>query len=506
MRRALVASIAALVGVATACTGDANTRADNEPSIRTTDCPNEIAAVVLTELECGYLTVPEDRSDPGSRSIDVFYMRVQPAGRVVGEPYFSFGYEMAQVPSYASISPPGSSAQGNGPELILMDQRGVGHSAPSLACPEVEAVAPELVATSSDDREPFLDAVTECHRRLAGSGIDLSAYTTQAAADDADDLRRLLESSWNLISFGTSSRLLLETVRRHPDGIRALVMDSPQFPQVDDATSAADAIRSSLSNLERTCRQDKACDRAYPDLVSTFDEALARLDDSPETVSVELGGERRSVVVDGGALVRVIRHLLSFNDAGAHGAIPSIVYAARDGHVDAIAGVLARDPGMCVGYLPRCIFPTSLGAYLSFTCSGRCRSSMPRCSSGRRRNRGSPRRTGRTRTLRHVRSGTSSPSLRGPRAGQLRCPSAGHVGRIRRVRTLRPDRACARDAHERQRPRCAIPRPGCVRYVRLHARDQERVAADARPITEHGVPVVDPGARLRDRELAPLSR
>jgi pimeloyl-ACP methyl ester carboxylesterase len=371
MRRALVALIAALVGVATACTGDASTRTDFEPSIRTINCPNEIAAVVLTELECGYLTVPEDRSDPGSRSIDVFYMRVEPAGRVVGEPYFSFGYEMAQVPSYASISPPGSSAQGNGPELILMDQRGVGHSAPSLACPEVEAVAPELVASSSDDREPFLDAVAECHRRLAGSGIDLSAYTTQEAADDADDLRRLLQiPSWNLISFGTSSRLLLETVRRHPDGIRALVMDSPQFPQVDDATSAADAIRSSLSNLERTCRQDKACDRAYPDLVSTFDEALARLDDSPETVSVELGGERRLVVVDGGALVRVIRHLLSFNDAGAHGAIPSIVYAARDGHVDAVAGVLARDPGMCVGYLPRCIFATSLGAYLSFTCSG----------------------------------------------------------------------------------------------------------------------------------------
>ena len=164
MRRALVALIAALVGVATACTGDANTRADTERSIRTTDCPNEIAAVVLTELECGYLTVPEDRSDPGSRSIDVFYMRVQPAGRAVGEPYFSFGYEMAQVPSYASISPPGSSAQGKGPELILMDQRGVGHSAPSLACPEVEAVAPELVASSSDDRKPFLDAVTECHR------------------------------------------------------------------------------------------------------------------------------------------------------------------------------------------------------------------------------------------------------------------------------------------------------------------------------------------------------
>lgn len=371
MQRSLLAMIAVLACLAGACTGGEQRSSSAQPTIRSINCPNEIAAVVLTEIECGYLTVPEDRSDPGSRAIDVFYLRVQPAGRAVGEPYFSFGYEIAQVPSYASISPPGSDAEGNGPELVLMDQRGVGHSTPSLACPEVESIAPQLVATSSDIQDPFLSAVGECHARLTGSGIDLSAYTTEAAADDAEDLRRLLGiSSWNLISFGTSSRLLLEMVRRHPDAIRALVMDSPQFPQVDDATSAAEAIRTSLANLAGTCRRDRACDRAYPDVVGRFDEALARLNESPETVRVDVGGERRTVVVDAGALVRVTRHLLSFNDAGAWGAIPSIVYEARDGNVDAVAEVLARDPGLCLGYLPRCIFPTSLGAFLSFTCTG----------------------------------------------------------------------------------------------------------------------------------------
>ena len=38
--------------------------------------------------------------------------------------------------------------------------------------------------------------------------------------------------------------------------------------------------------------------------------------------------------------------------------------------MDTIAGVLARDPGMCLGYMPRCIFPTSVGTFLSFTCTG----------------------------------------------------------------------------------------------------------------------------------------
>jgi pimeloyl-ACP methyl ester carboxylesterase len=370
MRRPMVAVAFGLAILAQGCTGGGEDPKGTGPAIRGVDCPADIAKVVLTEVECGFLTVQEDRSEPDSRTIDIFYMRVQPAGRAVGEPYFSFGYEMAQVPSYASLSTPGSDAQGNGPELVLMDQRGVGHSTPSLACPEVDAIQPALLAVTSDGQRAFLDAVTECRGRLA-STVDLSAYTTQAAADDAEDLRRLLEiPSWNLISFGTSSRLLLELVRRHPDPVRALVMDSPQFPQTDDASTAADAIRASLANLERTCRKDGACRRAYPNLAETFADALARLRSSPEAVDVTVGVEERRVIVDAGALVRVIRHLLSFNDAGAHGAIPSLVYAAAEGDVDAPAAILARDPGMCIGYLPRCIFETSLGAFLSFTCTG----------------------------------------------------------------------------------------------------------------------------------------
>jgi pimeloyl-ACP methyl ester carboxylesterase len=322
-------------------------------------------------MECGFLTVPEDRSDPQSRAIDVFYLRAQPAGRVEGPPYFSFGYELAQVPSYASVVTPGVDADGNGPELVLMDQRGVGHSMPSLSCPEVEAIAPALLSSPSSDHELFLDAVGACHERLTSEGIDLSAYTTQTAADDAEDLRRLLGiPSWNAISWGTSSRLLLELVRRHPDGVRALVMDSPQFPQADDATTAADAIRTSLANLVRSCDQNRRCAEAYPDVIGAFEEAVERLDASPRRVEDEVGVDRRSVVVHGGAFVRTIRHLLSFNDARSHGSIPRLVYDALDGDVEAVASLLARDAGMCIGYLPRCAFPTSLGTYLSLTCTG----------------------------------------------------------------------------------------------------------------------------------------
>ena len=370
--RRIAVAFSTLAIVASGCTGDAASPAlSAQPAVRTVACPAEIAAVVLTEMTCGYLTVPEDRSDTNSATVDVFFLRVKPAGEIEGLPYFSYGYELAQIPSYASVSPPSGDPSGNGPELVLMDQRGAGHSTPSLACPEVDAASPDLLAGASASRAAFLDAIGSCHDRLTAGGVDLSAYTIAAAADDAEDLRQLFGiRSWNLISWGTTSRLLLEMERRHPEGIHALVMDSPQFPQVDDSSTASSSIRASLANLARACREDRACDRAYPDVVGTFDQVLARLDASPETATVTVGTEELTVVVDAAAMVRAMRHLLSFTDAGALPIIPALVYAARRGDVDAVADTLARDPGMCVGYLPRCIYDTSLGTFLSFTCTG----------------------------------------------------------------------------------------------------------------------------------------
>src|SRR5512134_3811349 len=128
VRRAV--AVAAFVVALGAAACDVGGEGQPEPSLRWVDCPADIASVVLTELRCGYVTVPEDRSDPDSGTIDVFFLRAQPPGTVEGDPYFSFGYELAQIPSYASIVTPGADEQGNGPELVLMDQRGVGHSRP----------------------------------------------------------------------------------------------------------------------------------------------------------------------------------------------------------------------------------------------------------------------------------------------------------------------------------------------------------------------------------------
>lgn len=358
--RELVSSVVLVGLILAGCTSEA----PRAPRARQVACPTDVELVVLTPHDCGYLVVPEDRADPGGPTIELFYLHVEPAGGAIEpDPIVSIGYELAQEPHYASIV---SVGQGSGREFYLLDQRGTGHSRPSLACPEVDELAPDLMAMAHTDAAgAFRDAVEACRARLEAAGVHLDAYTVDAAAADLEDLRRALRvPEWNAISYGTASRVLLEYAEGDPVGARALVLDSPQFPQVDPVSEAAGNFDDALRALAEACRGSNACARSYPDMERAFSEATAALDRSPRSASVD----GLVVLVDGAAMARVIRHLLSFNDWSRWGDVPRIVYHALDGDVKPVAEVLAGDPGLCIGYLPRCIHPRSLGAYLSFTC------------------------------------------------------------------------------------------------------------------------------------------
>lgn len=337
------------------------------PTVAATECPDDIEASVLGTHSCGYLTVLEDRAHRDGPTIQLFYLRVQPeGGPTEAEPIVSVGQEIAQSPDYASNV---GIAESSGRELILLDQRGVGHSDPSLACPEVEDVAGDLVAdalSSVSGRAAFDGAVAACRARLIAAGVDPDSYTLAAAGQDLEDLRHALGvSSWNAISWGSASRVLLEYARTDRPGIRALVLSSPQFPELDPISEAEPDTREALEALARTCRASTKCDRRYPQLVRALARAASALERSPITSSVE----GRAVVVDGRALVRVVRHLVSRDREGA-GSLPQVVNRALEGNVQAVAQELGGDPRMCIGYLPRCTEgPLSLGAYLSFICS-----------------------------------------------------------------------------------------------------------------------------------------
>lgn len=359
----LLPFVAALAVLGASCT-TTDDGATSSPRAKVAPCPSDVELVILAPHDCGFLSVPEDRTDPDGPRVRLFYLHVEPTGGgPEPEPIASVGYEIAQAPSYAAIV---TIAQNSNREFYLLDQRGTAHSEPSLACPEVDERATEMIAEPlPESREIFVDAVEACRDRLVSEGVRPEAYTLAAAADDLEDLRTALGiSTWNLISYGTSSRVLFEYARRHTESLRALVLDSPQLPELDPVSEAPNELRDAVRALQETCDGLDGCKRSYPDLERALSEAASALDGSPLSASVD-GAD---VTVDGASLVRVVRHLLSDDDLRAWGSVPRLVYRALDGDVKDVAAILATDPGMCIGYLPRCTEPVSLGTYLSFTC------------------------------------------------------------------------------------------------------------------------------------------
>ena len=357
-----------------ACTG--SSEREFRPTFHQTPCPEDVTTVVLTPVTCGFLTVLENRSEVDGGTIRLFVTRIQPpGGDPAPDPVLILGIDLGKTPDYAGFAP---GAQRVNREIILLDQRGTGHSEPTLACPEVERLGERLVGGRLSDPELRADlqsAVEACHDRLTEEGIDLSAYNLAEIAADAEDARRALGiPRWNIASYGSASRIALEIVRRFPERVRAMWFDTPQFPQVDELTLAISGTRYALSQIFADCATDLACSRRFPDLPNALREAVVRLDAEPVTVTVadtpaaDAAGHPIRVVVDGAALLRAVRGMVSNIDLGMAPVVPAVIFRALEADVEVVAHLLSEEP-LCFGYQPVCGFqPLFEGALFSILC------------------------------------------------------------------------------------------------------------------------------------------
>src|SRR6185436_10045578 len=156
-------------------------------------------------------------------------------------------------------------------DVLSIDQRGVGRSVPLLDCPEANMPGMGGMGGMGGMMPPGMvvdinaTPLGKCRARLIGMGIDLNQYTTAAAADDVDDVRKALGyKQWNLLGGSYGTRLALEVVRRHPEGVRTLLLDSVAPPDVDLLAEAGPNNVRVLEGVYATCAAQPECNRAYP--------------------------------------------------------------------------------------------------------------------------------------------------------------------------------------------------------------------------------------------------
>jgi len=300
-----------------------------QASFDTVGCPPEVAVVAAGPISCGYVTVPEDRSQPNDRTVRIFVFRIAPTGAPTGPPVLYVGSEIGSSFDYTNVNDVAQTLPEH--ELIAIELRGTGHSEPDLSCPEVDAVSGRARAVPIDDarmREAFLSAVASCRARLVAEGVDPSTSDISSMGADLLDVASVLGlADWEVLSKGSTSRVVLEAMRSDPPGLRGVVLYNPEFPDTDPFVQAFDSTRASLAHLATMCDADPRCRRLSPALEADVQRATERLQANPVTVRVA----GSPVLMDGAAFLRSVRWRLTSTFGDQPADLPATITSVAHG-------------------------------------------------------------------------------------------------------------------------------------------------------------------------------
>ncbi|MCX5380348.1 alpha/beta fold hydrolase [Streptomyces sp. NBC_00091] len=276
-------------------------------------CPRTPEPIeALATAQCGVLEVPENRARPGGRTIRLAAAVIPPVSAKPAQDPVVFMSGGPGGETFDDIPFLVSSGLNRDRELIVMAQRGNLYDKPNLACPELDRFYARSVGLPSyapQTERLMLDAVKQCRDRLASDGTDLSAYNSAENAADFADLRTALGiKQWNVYGHSYGSNLALTYLRLHPQGIRAVALDSIAPAQFVSLPFAWANAREGLDNLYKACAAEPRCKSRYPDLERTLNEQMRKLEAQPLTLNVRppQGGDPVKVVLDGGALLNLL--------------------------------------------------------------------------------------------------------------------------------------------------------------------------------------------------------
>jgi pimeloyl-ACP methyl ester carboxylesterase len=249
---------------------------------------------VVADALCGHLKRPWD-----------------PGGTVKGDLNVGFAFVPAgdqAAPALGTVVPqeggPGYSTTGSavdyaamyGPllrrrNLLLVDQRGTGRSAP-INCPGLQNL-----------HGAYNIAAAVCAKKL-GDHADL--YSSQLSADDESAVIKALKLG-KVSLYGDSYGTFYTQVfaGRHPDQVRSIVLDSA-YPPTGETQWYPTQTPAMRHSLNIACRRSPACAAAPGTPVSLLKRVLAQVRRTPyRGIAFDADGVRHHAVVTGAALVAV---------------------------------------------------------------------------------------------------------------------------------------------------------------------------------------------------------
>jgi pimeloyl-ACP methyl ester carboxylesterase len=280
---------------------------------------------------CGVLKVPEDRAQPGGATIDLSVAVVPALNRqAAAAPLFLLagGPGQGATAMYASYAAAFTRVNRNH-DIVLVDQRGTGNSAP-LSCDY-----PDDWLAPDDPMSALRQATLDCLRKY---GDRVRFYTSSAAVADLAAVREAL--GYPLIdlygvSYGT--RVAELYMRRYPKSVYAVVLDGVTYPeQAIGPDTPLDGQRA-LDLIVRRCAESADCAKTYPTLRQDLAGLLLQFGPQKSPMSIDDPNDDLPLKIEfnRGMLDASLR-FLSYNSTQAS-LLPTLIHRGAQGALGPLA-------------------------------------------------------------------------------------------------------------------------------------------------------------------------
>lgn len=296
-------------------------------------------AGIRNSVRCGEVQRLLDPARPNGPRIAVHFVVVPAmARRKLPDPVFLLAGGPGQ--SAIAVAPnllPLFSRLNNRRDIVFVDQRGTGESAP-LEC--VDPQRESLADQSGPDRQ--IELLMACKAALSKlpyirSESDLRFFTTTLAMQDLDAVRRQLGAERvNLVGASYGTRAALEYMRLFPQAVRRTVMDGVAPPDMVLPASFSTDGQAAFDALLSACAREAECATLYPGLRTDWAALLRSL---PKTVSAAhpLTGLQEQFTLTRQMLLSTVRGPLYVPSMAA--GLPAAITAAANGRFEALLGL-----------------------------------------------------------------------------------------------------------------------------------------------------------------------
>lgn len=305
-------------------------------------------------LDCGYVVVPEFHRQRSQTTLKLAFLRTNSGKGSTRSPLFI----LAGGPGETDIKPemflvfqkPMLGRILDERDIVLLDQRGAGHSQPLLDCPELRSLPWVAIQKGLDEAgAASLQAATlqACRDGFEARGLAPDAFNSVESAADVDAARRALGHE-RIVYYGGSyaAQIGQHVMREYPGILEGVVLDGASALSrkswVEDR--ALDA-QWGIDNLAKLCEADEKC-RAVYDIPRLLGDALALFGDGTRTYTYLDPADPR-VTFELRLTKADLVNLLYARQGTAIGAfsLPAILDQPNKGGVGPMLELLGRDAG-----------------------------------------------------------------------------------------------------------------------------------------------------------------